>query len=339
MYDLDSVEASYWLANVKPEKWNERVIAFLNGRVYDGENLSIAERLKQEQEKTKATLRNIELGREFEFRGNIVTATNVEFTANEIIMGRRNAEALGLREGDSLYDIAQQKSNFFFNRLKETFEPAPVDINAYDCVIFDASGDQIFVMIDSEENAEKRLHDYHITQDNTFTIIDGEVYLNDKRFSSAEGKQFYTITDHLGNQQKLVVINDPSRLKELINTNQYPVVRYNYTPDNYWKNFVLSNMYRFERGLPGMLGKIPIRTPEDLLALGDPVTVLLDNETITFEQKLRKLANERYDSFNKQLNLVCARIPTQGMQSFMAMKVVGFTDSKLNDVYVAKSNT
>lgn len=350
MYDLDSVEASYWLANVKPKDWDERVIQFLNDRIYTktingeitfipAENLTIQERLKLEQQKTKETLRDIELGREFEFRGNTVTATNVEFTANEIIMGRRNAEALGLREGDSLYDISQQKSDFFYNRLKQTFEPAPVDSNIYDCVMFDSSGDQIFVMVDTEENAQNRLHDYHIAQDDTFTIIDGEVYLNDKRFSSSEGKQFYTVTDHLGNQQKLVVVNDPNRLKELINTNQYPVVRYNYIQDNYWKNFVLSNMYNFEKGIPVRLNGIPIQTEEELLSLGDPVSVLLDNETTTFEQKLRKLANERYDSFNKQLNLVCARIPTQGMQSFMSMKVVGFTDSKLNDVYVTKSNT
>jgi hypothetical protein len=46
-----------------------------------------------------------------------------------------------------------------------------------------------------------------------------------------------------------------------------------------------------------------------------------------------------YDSFQTQLNYVGARIPTQAMQSFMAMKLIAVTGAKENVVYVPKSQT
>ena len=46
-----------------------------------------------------------------------------------------------------------------------------------------------------------------------------------------------------------------------------------------------------------------------------------------------------YDSFQKALNIVGARIPTQAMQSFMPMRVVAFTDVETNAVYVPAAQT
>jgi hypothetical protein len=38
----------------------------------------------------------------------MVKAQNVELQPAEIIMGRRNVQALGLREGDSIHDIQER---------------------------------------------------------------------------------------------------------------------------------------------------------------------------------------------------------------------------------------
>lgn len=46
---------------------------------------------------------------------------------------------------------------------------------------------------------------------------------------------------------------------------------------------------------------------------------------------------ELHTSFMKSLDLVASRTPSQSMQSFMAMKVVGFNDSDVNTAYVSTS--
>ena len=50
---------------------------------------------------------------------------------------------------------------------------------------------------------------------------------------------------------------------------------------------------------------------------------------------LNKLAMERYNSFKRSLEYVCARIPSQAFQSVMSMNTVGFIQGDSNDVYVS----
>ena len=63
----------------------------------------------------------------------------------------------------------------------------------------------------------------------------------------------------------------------------------------------------------------------------------LTNIYLQSEQQYSKdLAQILYNSFQKSLNIISTRIPTQDLQSFMAMKVVGFTESEVNDVFVTR---
>ena len=55
--------------------------------------------------------------------------------------------------------------------------------------------------------------------------------------------------------------------------------------------------------------------------------------------KLNNMANLKFQAFEKQLHYIGARIPTQSMQSFMAMDLVAFSDSDTNEVYVPNSQT
>lgn len=50
--------------------------------------------------------------------------------------------------------------------------------------------------------------------------------------------------------------------------------------------------------------------------------------------RLNRHANEIMASWEEQLKLMGTRIPAQALQSFMAMKIVGFTDNGLNTAYV-----
>ena len=63
---------------------------------------------------------------------------------------------------------------------------------------------------------------------------------------------------------------------------------------------------------------------------------LNQNEIYNFNQRIKQLAFNQYEAFEKSLLHVGTRIPSQSMQSFAPMEIVMFTDSEVNDVYVTK---
>ena len=75
-----------------------------------------------------------------------------------------------------------------------------------------------------------------------------------------------------------------------------------------------------------------IITPELIKALNGDQEYKRDKD-------ITRIARERYASFIKQLEYIGARIPTQSMQSFMGLKLVDFTNSKVNEVYVPAVQT
>ena len=360
-YQLDSVRSSQYLTKCKEaikkgKKIPTGYMLLVGSRQYtiidkDGREESILARdipvkdwllhiddwINQENERTKTTLRAIDLGKNFEFRGRTVKAQNVELQPAEIIMGRRNVQALGLREGDSIHDIQERGWRFFYDRIQENYAGVAINSEYYDAVVYDGSGNKILVMVASQENAEERLFDSGAVRDDSFVIVDGEVYVDEQHLTSSEGKSFYSITDNEGNRQRLVVVHDVERFNELKNNNKYPLVRYNYGRDI--RHSVLIQHYdAFSNGELVNVAGIDVDGSEDFNRLFT-VEQLLEWEEENFNKRVEELAVERYNAFDESLNFVCARIPTQGMQSFMPMRVVAFTDSRMNDVYVAKANT
>lgn len=67
--------------------------------------------------------------------------------------------------------------------------------------------------------------------------------------------------------------------------------------------------------------------------------MLEDNQAIKFTNRIKKIAESKYQAFIKSLNFVGTRIPCQSMQSFMPLEVVAFTDSDINEVYVPTNQT
>jgi hypothetical protein len=192
-------------------------------------------------------------------------------------------------------------------------------------------------MVASQENAEERLRDSGAVRDDSFVIVDGEVYIDEQHLTSSEGKSFYSVTDDQGNRQRLVVVHDIERFNELKNNHKYPLVRFNYGRD-IRQSLMIQYYDAFNNGELVNIDGIDVDGSEDFNRMFT-VERLLEIEEDNFHERVKQLAIERFNAFNETLNFVCARIPTQGMQSFMPMRVVAFTDSKLNDVYVAKANT
>lgn len=74
--------------------------------------------------------------------------------------------------------------------------------------------------------------------------------------------------------------------------------------------------------------------------IADQYCRLLNNDRdYNVDKKINNLASQQYKSFVEQLDCVGARIPTQSMQSFMAMRIVGYSHSSVNEVYVPRSQT
>ena len=105
------------------------------------------------------------------------------------------------------------------------------------------------------------------------------------------------------------------------------------------KNKRVSNIYKAIK----YLGNGDINSGYNIIreALKDPKytdfnKLLGINEILRYIQDTGK---EIWNSFNQSLKLVAARIPAQSMQSFMAMKIVGFVDSDVNTAYVSTLQT
>ena len=54
------------------------------------------------------------------------------------------------------------------------------------------------------------------------------------------------------------------------------------------------------------------------------------------ERRFSSLANKQFNAFSKLLNVVGTRIPSQALQSCAACRIVGFTGSNTNDVYLPR---
>jgi len=65
----------------------------------------------------------------------------------------------------------------------------------------------------------------------------------------------------------------------------------------------------------------------------------LEKERNRFLGEVERLANDKYESFKEASTYIGARIPTQNMQSYMPFKVVAYTDSEKNEIYLPKQNT
>lgn len=261
--------------------------------------------------------------------------------SGQIIMGRANAKVLGLRKGDCIADIESQKSVFFLERLKgkyKTLLASEADPKTYDAVLYDSDGDTTLVVVGSVQSNIERLKGCNV--DKNYTINASSNYEKDdvELFNSA-GKSFY-INDK---GQKVLVVEDESYLQEVLDSNYYSYVRYNYNRYN-WKQLLrfLHPKAFDENGLAKSDATIRIGKTTftaDQINNTDLYVELSEAELENHEYKLIRLSEKQYQAFKAQLNYILTRIPAQSMQSFMDVKVETWLDTEMNEVYVPRALT
>ena len=307
-----------------------------------------------------------------------VKVSNVNTRFAEVIMGRINGAQLGLRENDSVSDVLERGEDFFKSRImeSESLTDDNVDKNTYDLVVKGTHGENLYVMLRSlhsikDPNTGEIILSEDIngwSKDNTtFKELDENIYYKDKPLCVKGFKEFYS-RPGLFNQNHLLVIDDLSELKEILYSDSFNRIEYNYTLNNaeslikhqYNRNFddageltkdlelhnwdfiegITESAQHYDedtmmyRGIAAKKGMklSDIITPELIKALNGDQEYKRDKD-------ITRIARERYASFIKQLEYIGARIPTQSMQSFMGLKLVDFTNSKVNEVYVPAVQT
>ncbi len=365
IYDLDSVRAANYIQKAKDNKivnfseldsYEAKIIqAGIGITINNDIKINYASWIKLADIKTQKLLDilsnskdNIDIklptSESFKVNSTEVTPFNVNVEAAQIVMGKLNAIKFGLLPGDSISQVESKGYRFFYDRLQSKYQMPDVDNNLFDVTLFTGTGKQLLIKIASQEEFTNNFKDYTLSKNANFKIIDEEVFYNGVSLSNSHDKQFYTYTDEIGEQFDLIVLNDINRLTELRKSRLFDNYKFNYNENN-WNKLM---RYRFSKNINNEEPIYLKFKDRDQNVLSHFISDIDDmnnlnklkaHEAIIFDEKLVKLSHHKYDSFKRQLNFIGARIPTQSMQSFMPMKVVAFTDSEINDIYVPKVQT
>lgn len=322
MWDLESVynmwETQKAIDKAKKEK-RDNDVPLLN------------QRLKVLREQYQEDLHAINNGysvnilgyRGLDIEGNIIynvisgKTKNVSVKPYENIMPNLFVKEFGLTKGTKIHDVS---SEYFLNQLLSTYE-SNIPSQYYDIEIKQNNGEHIYIKhIDG--NYEGLVRDTSVYQ----KIRDSK---NKVWVTDIKGNKLYQLSSesdeiYIYNNQRIIVTDNINFYSEL-HKNKIQVIS-----DSVFNSNKLSEVFesmndsfkeshRNENGI----------NIESLKNLNTPI-----HNTYIYN-KLQSLANEMYNSFILSLNTIAARIPSQSMQSVMAMTTVGFDETGINNVYVS----
>ena len=259
-----------------------------------------------------------------------VTASDYNVEAAEIITGRYQWEKFGLGDNDNIFDIKDR--SYFYNRMQRKYNALPqfVESDLFDGVLF--GNDEQFLFKIGQMPTE---YTGNLSESTDFRVLEGNVYYQGIKVGSAQNKKFYTYVDETGKKHHIIQLNTADDFKQIKRSTLFDnVVRYNWNQNNLATLIGLKYEGDDEAKLYTNSKQFKIVNIADL-TLQD----LQTDESIRLEKRIDRQSKDMYDSFKAQLNYVGARIPTQAMQSFMAMKLIAVTNNKFNAVYVPKSQT
>ena len=255
-------------------------------------------------------------------RGYTITlpVNNVQVHAAECIMGKSYAKQFGLEIGDNIEDILNQGWRWFYDKFESKYGVPKAPSDLMDCVIYTSEG-PIIVKFGKIQDPSK----YNLTRNTQIQNVDGDLVLNDEILCSAENVETYKYTNGEDNYT-ILTINDKEHFNELLDSNLVETYKFAITKHNLRNYFLFTEDNRF--------GSYVLAYKKDEISNDDLVETVNRILRQEYVGRLKDLSKQRFNAFKASLNIVGARIPTQAMQSFMPMKVVAFTDSETNDIYV-----
>lgn len=278
--------------------------------------------------------------------------TNRSTRHAQVIMGRANAEKFGIRKGDSLYKIKQLKEKFFSERILAQGKlphSRVVDATTYDVMLSGPNGEKLFVALKSRHK-DINLEGYRKASDVFEKRTDGSIYYNGNELCVAANKEFYA-KPYPGGMAHLVLVDNLSEIDELLESDVFNNQRVNYTENSpeelfmyqYGDNIREDGLVESDIYLKGKSKTVVIKEGTNINEFFESEDfnqeMLKESEQTKFTENVEYLAKQLWAAFETQLLCIGARIPTQSMQSFMGLEVVGFSDSDVNEVYVPAAQT
>ncbi len=267
------------------------------------------------------------------------TVENVHVEGAEIVLGKMWASQFLLEEGDDISDILKLGSRFFASRLREKYKLPDKSLDEYyDTITWTKDGNPILVKIASDSKYELE----GVTTNRDISIVDGVAYLDERELCSTNNRQFYKVNDGR-TQYNVLVVNSVEDFKDFLEDADITIYKINPVSNNLIGLVEPNNdgnyVYKNNDGYDETLSEEIFNTLDDETKLYILRSIMQTKGDSGFNRRLNNLATRMFDSFKLSLNAVGARIPSQGMQSFQPMKIVGFSDSLTNDVYVNRHNT
>ena len=235
----------------------------------------------------------------------------------ELVLSKIYATKYGLTTGVNLNDINEE---WFEKQIEGYLKPTNV---LYNIALKRANGVHTYIVLKNNAHTliEQGLQKVEVKPERDY--ITGKSWRKD----SVTGKKLMPFDDcelYVGADGTEYVVTD--NIEQFINHKEYESIQINN------RNGVDPN--------PAFLALNTLAQHNDSRLLQPFKNVkdaqeFVNTQAIRETKAIKRAAKRKWTSFQKSLEFTAARIPSQSMQSYMPMKVVGFTDSEENKAYVS----
>ena len=274
--------------------------------------------------------------------------------AFEAILPKIYASLFGLRKGDSVGKVMQNKY-FFFERILENYIGSNrPDASFYDLCFKRADGEHVYIKYAEDpesislDNFDRLSIDRYTDETGTYRM---DPYKKNSKMYPLADKSDQVYFDRTSRSEVIVTSNLDFYIKDL----NYLTIELSKSSINN-QEVVLRELQKNRKKsvCKNLLNRIKNKgSVEEYLKEQDEIAKLISQYNSSrgqdrkdaadnlktnhsgFYDLINTLATKQKVAFEQSLNFTVARIPAQGMQSFMAMEIVGFNESGVNDCYVS----
>lgn len=358
MWDLDSVKSlslDFNLFKGYIRNNNEKGLSeLLEKYQFDGELKDFHKYLIG---RLQHSLNSVSNGQVVWAKGKQVSVSNLDIKPYELIMSKLYKTTFGLRNGDDIENIVNDKY-FFVKRSLQNYTTKTHAVN-YDLELKSVNGEHTYLLHSNStmpsslsKKEIKTVYDegklYQVdyltnTKIRELSSDSDEIYVDQNGIEVIVTSDFnhYINTTNFIEPHFSEGITDNKVLKQIIyhlsqvdNDSIQDLLDQYFTAEEF--NSILEGKDVSMDNLIDKIEEIEGLYKKDLLLLKTIDDSSIDMLNTKLGQRFVKNNLEVHTSFQKSLEVLAARIPAQSHQSFMAMKVVGFDESGLNTAYVSR---
>lgn len=351
IYDLDESRLVFYLSH--PDVWTkwsldeqQRIKDFIKLKTgKDFNNLTpeliLAELTKVKQALQEKMERLDEGDTQISVDGVVRDVINTWNKGADIMVGNAYFEKFGMTGRESVSDILLKGPKFFKDKLVKRYSiPEDVPNTEFDAVLYTEDGEKILIQFGNNP----RRNNNSIHKGNSFTKTTGKLIYKGEDLGSSNGVQEFVYKGGSGTYYKVLQLNDPSILNRLIKSKMFTDVRYIASDESdfttlckiKYGKFVDNNGYARKTF---KIGNFVIEQGSKISKVFEKYSKKLIpafnvDRAFELDRKFERLSERQYIAFRQSLECVGTRIPSQALQSCAKCRIIGFTGSKTNDVYV-----